>query len=240
MKLLILSDVHTEFRVPEIIVPVETDVIILAGDIGVYGEESLKDFLHKMNEYNKPVLYVLGNHEFYGTSNIDYLHVMEWFRNLEKEFCNLIILHNETVIVEGVNFVGTPLWTNFDDDFWMEKVSQKSISDFVESCFTTKDYIQMYEESEMFIASNIVPEMINVVITHFPPLEELTNPKFPKYNSYFNNRMGWVCNLDVDLWVYGHNHWSLDKEINGVHFASNQLGYPRESTNFKSGYLVKI
>jgi predicted phosphodiesterase len=61
----VLSDLHLEFEAftPE---PVEADVIVLAGDtdLGTRGLEwAAKTFP------NKAVIYVAGNHEFYGHSS---------------------------------------------------------------------------------------------------------------------------------------------------------------------------
>jgi predicted phosphodiesterase len=62
MKLHILSDIHNEFSVLE---PPETDadVLILAGDIDVHHKS-----ISWAQSFNKPVIYVLGNPEFYGYS----------------------------------------------------------------------------------------------------------------------------------------------------------------------------
>jgi predicted phosphodiesterase len=62
MKLHILSDLHTEFAD---FVPPETDAdtIILAGDIGV-GVEGVRWAARYYPD--RPVIYVPGNHEFYG------------------------------------------------------------------------------------------------------------------------------------------------------------------------------
>lgn len=62
MNLYVLSDLHTEFAdfdLPE----TNADVVVLAGDIGV-GTGGL-DWIRKQR-LHKPVIYVPGNHEFYG------------------------------------------------------------------------------------------------------------------------------------------------------------------------------
>jgi predicted phosphodiesterase len=62
MKLHILSDLHTEFADFE---PPETDadIVILAGDIGV-GLGGLSWVARHLSD--RPIIYVPGNHEFYG------------------------------------------------------------------------------------------------------------------------------------------------------------------------------
>ena len=65
MKLLVLSDLHVEFApfVPDAEAIQAADVVVLAGDIhkGVQGMDwARKTFL------NQEIIYVAGNHEFYG------------------------------------------------------------------------------------------------------------------------------------------------------------------------------
>ena len=62
MKIQILSDLHIEieeFKISE----TGCDVIVLAGDIHV-GDKGVSWAIQNIK--SKPVLYVLGNHEFYG------------------------------------------------------------------------------------------------------------------------------------------------------------------------------
>lgn len=60
MKLLVLSDVHNEFSVlphPK----TDADMVILAGDIDTKGRG-----ISWASQFEQPVLYVAGNHEYYG------------------------------------------------------------------------------------------------------------------------------------------------------------------------------
>ena len=62
MKLHILSDLHLGFA-PLDLPANDADVVILAGDIARSREAAAW-----AQRFVKPVLYVLGNHEFYGSS----------------------------------------------------------------------------------------------------------------------------------------------------------------------------
>jgi predicted phosphodiesterase len=62
VKIQTLSDLHIEFQ-PFQLIETDADVIVLAGDIHV-GEKGVKWAI--ANIPNKPVIYVLGNHEYYG------------------------------------------------------------------------------------------------------------------------------------------------------------------------------
>ena len=109
MKLHVLSDLHLEFA-PHVVdadAAEAVDVIVLAGDIhtGVQGitwaRQSFPD---------KPIVYVSGNHEFYGHHWDKLLDQLgEKARAQEVHF-----LENESVTIGGIRFLGATLWTDFD------------------------------------------------------------------------------------------------------------------------------
>ncbi|GAB1537707.1 hypothetical protein NUACC21_03600 [Scytonema sp. NUACC21] len=64
MKIQILSDLHLEFQ-PFHIPHTDADVFVLAGDINL-GKKGVAWAVE--NIPSKPVIYVLGNHEYYGAA----------------------------------------------------------------------------------------------------------------------------------------------------------------------------
>ena len=74
MKLHILSDLHNEFLRDSKIMPsylwqgeipeTDADIIVLAGDIDT-GVNGISWIIEESKRLNKPIVYVLGNHEFY-------------------------------------------------------------------------------------------------------------------------------------------------------------------------------
>ena len=121
MKIQLLSDLHLEVHpgfVPE---PAPgADVLVLAGDIGSYQSGSLlqdEDFglarfspLPQYAGWPTPVILVPGNHE-YDVQDFDAAHARL------RATCDrpgLIWLERESVALDGVRFVGTTLWSDFD------------------------------------------------------------------------------------------------------------------------------
>ncbi|MDK9725543.1 MAG: metallophosphoesterase family protein [Sterolibacteriaceae bacterium MAG5] len=115
MKLHILSDLHLEFgKWPKGIDvnAIDADVTVLAGDIGV-GLEGLQWAL----TINRPVIYVMGNHEFYGQRPMNEL----WRKAREKvDGTQVHLLENESLVIddphhsgERVRFLCATLWTDF-------------------------------------------------------------------------------------------------------------------------------
>ena len=63
MNIQIISDTHLEVSHKEITINPLCDLVILAGDIG--DKDSALTFIKGIN---KPVIYVLGNHEYWGNT----------------------------------------------------------------------------------------------------------------------------------------------------------------------------
>ncbi len=109
MKLYVLSDLHVEFSpfTPDPETVKAADVIILAGDI----HQGIKGITWARKSFpDKPIVYVAGNHEFYG-------HHWDQLPDQLREAAraqDVYFLENESVTINGVRFLGTTLWTDFE------------------------------------------------------------------------------------------------------------------------------
>src|SRR6478609_5939351 len=118
MKLQLLSDLHLESHPRFHAEPVPgADLLVLSGDVGSYQEGSRleePDFglgrFSPRNGWPTPVIYVPGNHEY---DNLDFDETHERLRNLCEEL-DILWLERETRVIEGIRFVGTTLWADFD------------------------------------------------------------------------------------------------------------------------------
>ncbi len=118
MKIQLLSDLHLEAHPHWKAEPAPgADLLVLAGDIGSYQPGSqLVDSDFGLGQFSPhtgwptPVIFVPGNHEYDGM-DFDEAH------GRLRETCTrlgLIWLERETVVMGGVRFVGTTLWSDFD------------------------------------------------------------------------------------------------------------------------------
>src|SRR6056300_571740 len=79
VRIQIASDLHIEYDNDGIVDPLNyitpsADVLVLAGDIGsFYKYEQLHNFLSRISEYFKYVIYVPGNHEYYQPSGYKHM-----------------------------------------------------------------------------------------------------------------------------------------------------------------------
>jgi hypothetical protein len=121
MNIQLLSDLHLESHPDFQAEPAPgADLLVLAGDIGSYQGGSLlaargdADFglarFSPVRGWPTPVLFIPGNHEYDGL-DFDEAHVRL------RDTCDrlgLIWLEREIVVLGGVRFVGTTLWSDFD------------------------------------------------------------------------------------------------------------------------------
>ena len=121
MKIQLLSDLHLETQPGFVPTPAPgADVLVLAGDIGSYQPGSAlpalgdSDFglarFSPRHGWPTPVLFVPGNHEYDGL-DFDAAHTRL------RETCTrlgITWLEREVVVLDGVRFVGTTLWSDFD------------------------------------------------------------------------------------------------------------------------------
>src|SRR6185436_3465888 len=125
MRLHVLSDLHLEFA-PFSAPPQEADVVVLAGDVHV-GIEGLPWI--RQNFRYVPVIYVLGNQEFYGEA------VPTLYRNLAQdcEGTNVHLLENSVFETNEVVFLGSTLWSDFalnGDHVLAETMAAIDMNDF--------------------------------------------------------------------------------------------------------------
>ncbi|UXH78606.1 metallophosphoesterase [Roseateles amylovorans] len=120
MRLQLISDLHLERQTDFTSTAVPgVDLLVLAGDVGSYQAGSrlvTDDFgLGRFSPLRPDaawsrVLYVPGNHEFDG---LEYTPTYDRLRRTCEEL-GIEWLDREVIVIDGVRFVGTTLWSDFD------------------------------------------------------------------------------------------------------------------------------
>jgi predicted phosphodiesterase len=233
MKLHILSDLHTEFAG---FVPPETDAeaVILAGDIGV-GVEGVR---WAARHYPvRPVIYVPGNHEFYG-HDIDLTAELE---SVAPE--NITVLSDDVFVLDGVRFLGSTLWTDFklhgEGEAWFaRKHAMRSVNDFVRigqgrHKFRPEDSVVLHDASRAWLVRQLEQDFDGptVVITHHLPALKSIAPRYANdpLNPAFASRLeDMIERYQPTLWIHGHTHEPCDYELSRTRVVCNPRGYPGE------------
>lgn len=243
MIIRVFSDLHLEFsgnKFKHIWTPSDEDkdiTLLLAGDISV--GLSARFFVESLCESFKHVLFVCGNHEFYGNDMID---IRKRWRDVEEAIPNFHFLDNEWRIIDGVRFLGGTMWTSLNDgDVLAVSTAHRSMNDFRR---ITKDnqlirprtVIDEHDEFIKFLLEKFDEEFngSTVVMTHHSP----GNIQRSAYGTdilnyaYFaelENMIG--THNKAKLWVHGHTHASADYMINETRVVCNPFGYKDHETN---------
>lgn len=255
MKLALYSDLHIEHielvgKKPAHLAAPNAEAIILAGDIN----RSIAGLLWAKNEWpDRPVLFVPGNHEFYG---LDLFNTLERMHEVAEEI-GAHLLTNHVVEIEDVRFIGTPLWTDFSlygTPQISAELAESYINDFRvirdgEAALTTTTMTRLHHEAKAFLRAELEKPWNGktVVITHWLPHPDCIQPCFRgnELSPYFCcNCSDLLDEFSIDLWAFGHSHGSCDvRHDKGCRLISNQRGYPMENpvrTGFQPNLLIDV
>jgi len=114
MNIQLASDLHLDLvhpRWPEerlISLAPEADVLVLAGDIH-QGALAIDTFAPWTSCNRTPIIYVAGNHEFYGDS----LDAVEQRLREAAAKAGIHFLQQDAIIFGGVRFLGCTMWTDY-------------------------------------------------------------------------------------------------------------------------------
>jgi len=249
MKIALYSDIHLE-RQSFTPCPLaqDADLIVLAGDIG-QGTEGLY-WARKAFE-NKPIVMVLGNHEFFGGQDFDLF--VEEARTKAREL-GIHLLECAEASIGGVSFLGATLWTDFElfspesvEFRLLKEDAQESIKDYSSGeirtgallkspgepsgSLTPELTIQRYWETRAWLEKALAvgdPAKTVVVTHHCPSLRSIP----PQFQSGVASKFSPVYASDLSdlggrcaLWIHGHVHESADYDMNGTRVVCNPMGY---------------
>ena len=253
MKLNILSDLHLGFGSMD--GPVnDADVVVLAGDISRPREAAAWAL-----RLRKPVLYVLGNHEFYGSS-------IDGAADELKRLCAgtpVQVLDDTEVVIGKVRFLGTTLWTDFDlfDDPRKRAASMLEASRLLRDfsrirtnehspeLFTPDDSVSLFKRHAAWLEARMASAHAGptVVITHHAPSTRSIHPRFADslLNACFVSDLARLLRADrASLWIHGHTHDRFDYRVNGTRVICNPRGYAKNGVNenalFDPDFVIEV
>ncbi len=245
MRIHLLSDLHNEFRpfTPE---PLDCDVVILAGDIDL----KARGVEWARKSFSTPVLYVPGNHEFYGGH---LTHSLEKQRAGQDD--RVRVLDRDEVILARVRFLGAIMWTDFaatGNPHIAAFSAQNALNDFRQ--IRTENYrrirpadlIEQSVETRDWLRTKLAEPFDGrtVVITHHAPtlrsLEDNPHSGTHLDAAFANQWEDLMGGNRVALWVHGHSHTAVDYDVAGTRVVSNPRGYPGEETGFCPDLVIEV
>lgn len=236
MRIQVLSDIHTEFAEFRYEMPPQgVDALVLAGDIGV-GRQGF-DWITRAVPEQIPVVYVLGNHEFWGQ---DYNSFVEEMRDLcTRSGRAIFTLERDSINIDGVTFLGATLWTDFSllgkpresMEYAGDNFTDFNLIKFDDAQFTPQRAQLLNEQTVDWLKSEFqkLSDQRRVVVTHHPPSPFVLDPAYadnPLAPCLVSDRPDLVSTSRASLWICGHTHVRADQVIGSTRIISNPAGYP--------------
>ncbi|MGV8949704.1 MAG: metallophosphoesterase [Cypionkella sp.] len=249
--------------------PDDFDAIILAGDVDVSLENSLRWIADRLLDCGKPVFYVPGNHDYYVTEgDTDQFTMAEMkVRGAElAEYFGINLMMNDAIVVDDTRVIGTTLWTDMvsvgrgmSAAKEREAAGRTGMNDYkrIKRSSTTdptkrkrlrpEDTILEHVVSRGYIERTLaVPhDGPTVVVTHHAPHPQSLDHRFKDLTyCYASNLQLLIEEFQPELWVHGHIHFAVDYTIGSTRIASNPRGYafdPREAANgFQPDLVLEV
>ncbi|TNF91966.1 MAG: hypothetical protein EP297_14595 [Gammaproteobacteria bacterium] len=257
MKIQLLSDIHTESYPAEDIPSVmrtDADVLILAGDIGT-GMNVAKWVAEQAARLEIPVIFVLGNHEFYHNDFLTFIdEIKTWFK---ENAPGVHLLECDTLILGGVRFLGTTLWTDYkaaEPEFTQIETMTNAESNWSDHLaisfnnsrrFLPNDALEAHKNSLDWLKHQLAIPFSGktVVVTHHAPSNacERSNNTFNISSGCFQSQLDYLMGDGIDLWAFGHTHSNIDANIKGTRLVCNQAGFPQgRVTMFDPRKIIEV
>lgn len=243
MRLHILSDLHLDFHQDggqeflRHLNPDSIDVLVLAGDIvNMVRPAQASTVLNLLSRLYPQVVFVPGNHEFYGTT------VQNSLGRLESITGSLSNFHwlktGEPLVIDCRRFLGDTMW--FQDTL-DSHLYRHFLNDFTQIGGFEP---WVYEQNGLFehYLNGTLREG-DIVVTHHLPSPACISPQYKKsaLNRYFVHDMSsLIRKRKPALWIYGHTHSPADIKIGKTRVVSNPMGYPTEQEKVYEPLVIEL
>ncbi len=262
MRLLVASDLHLEFgatyTVPQ---GCKYDVVVLAGDVNAPGHRAVRWALRPSTFSGRPVVFVPGNHELYGST----LQTELARQHEDAEGTNVQVLHRRAVVIDGVRFLGCTLWTDFalpfrhDDGMCRSDVTlalqaaNRSMNDYRRIYMAdegrcgrvrrtkrrrlrAEDTLAMHALDRTWLTAELSKPFTGptVVVTHHAPSSASVPPEYQgdELSPAYVSDLSAALFEVPSVWLHGHVHTSLSYVIGECRVIANPRGYPRLNGSF--------
>ena len=261
-KLLILSDLHLEerpyWRLPDEL-PV-FDVAVFAGDIAETPREAVKILATAPALAGRPIVYVPGNHEFFSGE----IEARLAQGRAGAMGAPVTVLDRETVVLGGVRFVGSILWTDYalnDEPETAMEVAARGMWDHRliriagrkgEDLFEPRHALARHQGDLAFIEEELAKPFAGptVVVTHHAPHRRSVHEKYADSMlsaAFASDLTSTMVHGGPDVWIYGHTHLACDYRVGATRVVSNPKGYGpkqwgevRENIAFDETYVIEV
>lgn len=254
MRIQIFSDLHLDVHpIKPITIKNYVDIVIVAGDIC---EGALRAFEHlrRIVPLDITIVMVMGNHEYYRRFLLDELMLA---RSQAAAF-NIYLLENEAVVLGGIRFIGTTLWTDYAifgpaNQPAVMNACATGMNDHRLIGWQKKPWLRFRPQEAALLhhkARAYLKDVLtvpfngpSVMVTHHGVHWNSVLPRFatdPTTGAFVSDLEELILTTQPVLAVHGHVHNSCDYRIGETRVLSNPHGYGPENADFDGQLVVKI
>lgn len=239
MKFYALSDLHVDYEANTTWISklssfdYRDDVLLLPGDI-THNLTKLSKTLEELAARFQRVLFVPGNHELWVAQERNSMTSIQKF----EQVCRVVVESGgsmEPFTTHDVTVV--PLLSWYDYSFGQPSPRLREIWTDFHAC-RWPDFADAPEVAAWFATLNrppVTPMTATVIsLSHFLPRRELVPLSSSGQQSYLAPVLGCaglderIRALRASIHIYGHSHVRRHRQIEGVTYLNNPLGYPDE------------
>lgn len=265
-RFLVWSDLHTEFRSftppdPSDL-PGPIDGVLIAGDTAT-GLDHLAFAERVANLYDRPVVLVCGNHEYYGRELTSHdIEEADLLAEIQDRGVPVHLLDGGAVEIAGTRIAGATLWTDFALDptrvvdamerarAAMSDYRAISIDDGGIRPVKPIDILQRHrrEKDRLWETLRAPFSGPTIVMTHHMPTRHAIHPRYaaqPLLNAAFASDLtGEISRFRFEAWICGHSHDIPPTEVPSCDgprlIVANPRGYPGEVTRFDPCFTLEV
>lgn len=243
MKLQISSDLHLNFHADDgkslleelYASSKEAESLCIAGDLSDFNTLERSIRLVKKVYKDKKVIFVPGNHDYYHGS-VRKTHNL--LKKLEKELNRFIFINNEIKNIDGVRFIGAPLWfahTPYEELYKGNLADFSYIEDFDPWVFSehyyTVDYFNLALNPDTVVITHHIPSYLSVA-------DEYKNSFLNRF--FVTDQSNLILDRKPKIWIHGHTHSCFDYVLGDTRVICNPFGYPSENKSFNPSLIIDV
>lgn len=241
----------------------DADVCVVAGDMTNGNIESSMLWLRNHIGVHMPVIFVLGNHDYYGDA-IDRTFIAGKIAAAEL---GIHLLEDESVTIAGTRFIGCTLWTDYQvyegTESSEEKRAEHRARYMQAAALGLNDHkmIRLVDEEpgrflpmharDFHLGSRVnLRKMLaqhhdgpTVVVTHHCPHRNSIHDDFAGDSltpAFCSDLSDIIEAFQPELWVHGHTHSAFDYDVGDTRVVCNPRGYHWEHGDFDPEKVVDI
>jgi Icc-related predicted phosphoesterase len=225
--------------------------VIIAGDV-CEGLARGVNWIAELGLNAKPVIYVPGNHEYYG---FDFDSERAAGKAAASKLPNVHVLDRDAIEIDGVLFLGATLWTDYglfgeNAVAAAQSKAERTISDHRMILhdghrWTATDALDEHLAGRRWLEAQLESHAASsVVVTHTAPGLKSIAPRYQHelVTAAFASNLDDLIVRGPRLWVHGHTHIGCDYRHGSCRVVNNPRGYAvaGEDAGFNASLICTI